>query len=98
MLPSVAVKKFVFFHTEQSDVIFIKFQTFHVAVVKRVFYSASVWKCTYIYVQAPFWSAVVAGSTGICSNTSLPTPTNKSQKSNKKSTFLSGDHKNRGPL
>jgi hypothetical protein len=34
------VKKFVFFPTEQSDVVFINFQTFQVAVVKRVFYSA----------------------------------------------------------
>ncbi len=36
-----------FFLTEQSDVVFIKFQTFHVAVVvKRVFYSVFVWKCS----------------------------------------------------
>jgi hypothetical protein len=42
------VKKLVFFQTEQSDVVFINFQTFQVAVVKRVFYSAFVWKWTYM--------------------------------------------------
>jgi hypothetical protein len=43
------VKTFVFFQTEQSDEVFIKFLTFHVAIVgKGVFYSAFVWKCTYM--------------------------------------------------
>jgi hypothetical protein len=41
------VKRFVFFQTEQNDVVFIQIHTFHIAVVvKRVFYSAFVWKCT----------------------------------------------------
>jgi hypothetical protein len=45
------------FQREQSDVVFIKFQTFYVAIVlKRVLYSA-------LYVQSPFRSTVVAEST-----------------------------------
>ena len=42
------VKTFVFFQTEQSDEVFIKFLTFHVRLEMH------------LHVQAPFWSAVVA--------------------------------------
>ncbi len=35
------------FQTEQSDVVLIRFQTFYVAIeLKKVLYSAFVWKCT----------------------------------------------------
>jgi hypothetical protein len=37
---------FYLFQTEQSDVFFTKFPDF--SCVKRVFYSAFVWKCTYM--------------------------------------------------
>jgi hypothetical protein len=37
------VKKLVFLQTEQSDEDFIKFQTFHVAIVRK---GCFVWKCT----------------------------------------------------
>jgi hypothetical protein len=43
------VKKFVFFQTEQSNIVFINFADFSCSrCVKRVFYSAFVWKCTYM--------------------------------------------------
>jgi hypothetical protein len=46
---TILSKNLVFFQTGQSDVVFINFQTFHVAVVwKGCFYSAFVWKCTYM--------------------------------------------------
>jgi hypothetical protein len=50
-------QKLWFFQTEQSDVVFINFQIFHVAFV---------WKGCFIehlFGNAPFWSAIVAEST-----------------------------------
>jgi hypothetical protein len=54
------VKMFVFFQTTQSDIVFIKFQTFHGAVVRKECFIVHLFG--HRYVQ-PFWTAVVAEST-----------------------------------
>ena len=55
----------VFFPDRQSDVVFIKFQTFHVAVVGKGCFTVHLFGNApiYVIVQAPFWSAAVAEST-----------------------------------
>jgi hypothetical protein len=47
------VKKFVFFMTEQSDVVFIKFQTFHVAVMCKGCF------LVHLFINAPICASTV---------------------------------------